>query len=67
MREEFFPNVTADLCSCGTTTSDSRNITTLEAKSLAISDTLFNYEEKPRCVIGISEPTPRLLGHFFKR
>jgi hypothetical protein len=67
MREEFFPDITADLCSCGTTTGDSRNITTLEAKSLAISDTLLDDEEKPRCVIRISEPTAKHLGHFFKR
>jgi hypothetical protein len=59
MGEEFFPNVASDLRSCVTTTGDSRNIATLEAKCLAISDTFFNYEEKLGCVIRVSEPTTR--------
>jgi hypothetical protein len=41
MREEFFLNVTAGLCSCVTTIGDTRNITALETKSLAISDTFL--------------------------
>jgi len=68
MREDFFTNITANLCSCVTAAGDSRNISTLEAKSFAISDTFFNYEEKPRRVIRISEPTAtKHSGSFFQK
>jgi len=45
IREEFFPNVAAGLHSCVAATGDSRNITTFEAKSLAIPDIMTRSQD----------------------